>query len=330
VNALKTRVASDLSHDMDDIGIFDDQGNRLESNAPIYANQVIFAGLLAPLVLRTLVPEGPSDADGGGSHPLAGVVVEVDGLRIGETNEEGVLELAARVGVRRVRLLHPCFSGDGHEGVHHLTVGPRNEHVFLGDVRVYAYATSLMDDTDEDEPDKHGPAAPISVWLCADPSAIPDEAIGFTGKIWSMGFDGQNTKPLQVKPDECPFEYVLLHGRTAERKRYLRSVLVSSVKVQAELTNHLWRPKDPSPLVEREGELGPGEYVRLLGCPVVMGFLDPIVYLRLAGEHSSSFQNKPLELSASEYSTVSELTVAAQHHFDVPSGVWLFRDGVRL
>merc|ERR1719420_2603323 len=63
-------------------------------------------------------------------------------------------------------------------------------------------------------------------------------------------------------------------------------------------TGFKWSPKDPSPFVERTAEIGGCEYMRVLNCPVVFGWLKPSVCVH--GKDGKRF-----ELPMDSYSEVS-------------------------
>merc|ERR1711957_531739 len=62
----------------------------------------------------------------------------------------------------------------------------------------------------------------------------------------------------------------------------------------------VWCPKDPSPLVERSEELGGCELLRVIACPVVLGFLKPVTVVQCAN-------GQRLYPQLSDYSNATEL-----------------------
>eukprot|EP00929_Paragymnodinium_shiwhaense_P108423 TRINITY_DN7474_c0_g1_i5.p1 TRINITY_DN7474_c0_g1~~TRINITY_DN7474_c0_g1_i5.p1 ORF type:complete len:2349 (-),score=462.92 TRINITY_DN7474_c0_g1_i5:203-7249(-) len=139
------------------------------------------------------------------------------------------------------------------------------------------------------------------VWLCADRTQIPSDGVGVDGRAEITGLGGCSVS-VPLAADTGPAEFVALSGDDAEAAGCGGGCSVSTLALSIQRTGFHWRPKDPSPLQERETDLGPGEYLRLLSCPVVLGFLDPVVTVQLIGEASES-----LELLAQENVTVEAL-----------------------
>merc|ERR1719350_235231 len=68
---------------------------------------------------------------------------------------------------------------------------------------------------------------------------------------------------------------VLKLGATNQFVKEGRTCLLTTLQLTCKKRGFAWSPKDPSPLVERAAEIGGCEFLRILACPVSLGFLKP-------------------------------------------------------
>ncbi|CAE8585284.1 unnamed protein product, partial [Polarella glacialis] len=139
------------------------------------------------------------------------------------------------------------------------------------------------------------------VWACASRDQMPEAAFGFEGRATVVqGLGGEELVVAELSKDHSAGMLVLA-GLEAESQSSSSSQLCSlgSLRLEASRQGYVWRAKDPSPLAERAAELGGSEYLRLLECPVALGFLDPALRVAVAD------QSKPaMHLSVLEHASV--------------------------
>jgi len=308
VAALRARLSVEFSRPEVDIAIYDTL-SQVTSEMPLddadglTAGQEVVAGFLAPLAISVFVPEVGLEEPVG----LAGVVVEVDGQELSTTDKKGRAELRVRSGKRFLRLRHPCF-GESARELHDIFVTDQTQNrlEIMADIRLYFYATDPERDEVEEEFVQESCRAvdPTLVWVCGSIDQIPEAALGMEGIVRGVGFDGLEVS--SALSSETYTELVICSGRDVEAQMQVHDCCrgyadVTSLRITASRSGFLWRPKDPMPLVERAEELGGSEYLRLLDCPIVLGFLEPAV--RVVHRSSGVVQ----ELPVASHPTVAEV-----------------------
>jgi len=308
IGAIRTHLEGILDMGREEIGIFTKGSWKdLEDSVEVLPGQLLSAEPVASLMLRVAVPEGVVAAEGS-PEGVPDVAVRVDGEEFGKTDEFGDIDIIVRTGIRQVCLTHVCFaSGERVLDDMKILPGQLNECAVLTDVQLYFYATDpeLEEDAEEAESDKNadgpGEALPSLVWCCARKDQIPLEAVDLEGKVCSLNLAGQM---VSASLPAASVGLTVLSGISAEQSAASTAAFaLSSMSLEITRQGFCWRPKDLSPFVEREQELGGCEYLRLLECPVAFGYLDvALEVLREAGG--------VLELPARSCSTATELKTA--------------------
>eukprot|EP00929_Paragymnodinium_shiwhaense_P086822 TRINITY_DN47240_c0_g1_i1.p1 TRINITY_DN47240_c0_g1~~TRINITY_DN47240_c0_g1_i1.p1 ORF type:complete len:2512 (+),score=513.77 TRINITY_DN47240_c0_g1_i1:108-7643(+) len=300
------------------------------------------AYVLAPLTVRVLVPEGAQVGEPCEEHGLQGVQVEMDGEVVGHTNEEGALVLKARIGQRKMRLRHLCFGTEGRTVRDiDVKYGQSNQRVVMADLRILIFASYADEGDDDDMPNRSPREADaqrqVLLWVCASRSQIQGDLVPVQGQVAGLGLDGRRVAKA-LEPSGIT-ELQLLNGAELEATHFSFAAIASaagaeatsapdqvsaacaalmasfasqavatcqcslaSLDVQASKASLCWRPRDPHPLKDRALEVGGCEFLRLLECPTVIGYLDPCVTLMF------SDGSKPeMKLSVLSYPTVSDL-----------------------
>jgi len=274
--------------------------------------------------VQVSVPEISGQHEG-----LAGVSVEVDDERLGTTDEHGRAELSVRAGARRVRLRHSCFGPDGRELSEVMVQeGQPNQLEVLSDIRLYIYASEPEPDdvadgpADGREPGEAPTFEPTLVWVSASLEQIPEGAVGLDGTVKGLGLAGTETEAKLCQ--DRPTEFVLSSGAAVSQGQEIKCGDVTSLCVSASRAGFKWRPKDPSPLAERAQELGGSEYLRLMECPVVLGFLEPTFRVCYGS-------GSVLDLSVMSHITVGDVKATMVEELNAAvESLWVFHEGKRL
>jgi len=186
-------------------------------------------------------------------------------------------------------LSHPVYPVFGEQGITksvEVLYQQNNECVVYAEVRMFAYVTEPepIDDEDQEETGDFGPIFdPSCVWLCANSMHIPDDSLPINSTINATSATGADIE-LYLDPEKTKSFVLELTppGKTMQDicpppPGTLPQCPLSSVSLGCIRPGFKWSPKDPSPLVERTAEIGGCEYMRILSCPVVFGWLKPSV-----------------------------------------------------
>jgi len=207
---------------------------------------------------------------------VEGVGVRADGVEIGKTDSEGVLQLPPN----RSKTCELQFSGfptdllPGESGRTPSTwklPGETSEECQDRLLHCLVWIYAVPPDEEEQEEGEDTEPLDTTIWVAVNPEQIPDEAQPVRGTLtlpWTkekqVKLDGSTTGPFPLSkvPDlpeaesHCLFARLALHCEPDGAFQFVA--------------------KDPSPLTERCVELGGCELLRLLACPVVVGYFKPI------------------------------------------------------
>jgi hypothetical protein len=227
-----------------------------------------------------------------------GVEVTVDGELHGCTLGGG-LEIATTVGSHTVVLSHPVYPVFGEQGIVksvEVLYQEKNEISVFAECRMFAYVTEPepIDEEDQEETGDFGPIFdPSCVWLAANQMHIPDDSLPINSSIKAQAATGEDIE-IYLDPEKVKSFVLELtpYGKTMQDispppPGALPQCPLSSVTLNGcTRPGFKWSPKDPSPLVERTAEISGCEYMRVLNCPVVFGWLKPSVCVQCKeGEH---------------------------------------------
>jgi hypothetical protein len=329
VGAIRSYLEEQFDMSQDEIGLFCEGNYRnMDNKSQVVPGQLLLTEPVAALLLRVSVPEGIAAKDGS-PEGLQDVVVLVDGEELAKTDTSGECELTLRIGCCDLCLRHVCFAG-GERIVQNVDVVAEqvNECVIFSDVHLYFYATEpeLPDDDDDQagiDNAEEPPQEPSTlVWICALKEQIPKDAVNLFGTIHSLDVSGQKIATTLPSVSEGLQMVAGIQAETLSSSSAAAFAL-SSLSLSIQHEGFYWRPKDPSPFVEREEELGGCEYVRLLDCPVAVGYLDPCMQI-----HRSA-PSEVLELPVSSCRTVCELKTAVGELLKRSSREFMVYDGSR-
>lgn len=236
-------------------------GRALADDTVLTADLELAAAFLSPLHVQVLLPDTQKE------QGLSGVIVEVDDTSYGSTDADGCIQLMLPHGKRSAYLRHPSF-GDGR---FHMIPSQEDCCITFADVRLYIFAT----DPEADADDEDAGCQPSLVWICASAEQIPPDALGIAGSVQCRVGEKDISASLSASR---PTEFVVLSGEQVSRRP---ACSLADLQIAASRTGFEWQPKEPSPLAERLEELGGSEYLRLLNCPVAMGYLKPTALVRL-------------------------------------------------
>lgn len=282
--------------------------------APLDPSQRLLAGAevttraLLPLSLRVLAPDSQTE------QGLEDVTMEVDGLEVARTGPEGTLQVMLPEGPCSPMLKHPCFGPEGRCLQLEELAGDGLSLELLADVWLYFYAVDPEElsenDWDEDHEDHEIPSAvPIVVFVCASHDQIPEGASSFDGAA-SLALGGEELPGLtEVQNASAEFSsgqsfgLLQVSGQQLQASRTPHAALsLGSLRLQAARHGCCWQPKEPSPLAERAAELEGSEYLRLLECPIALGFFHPCVRCVLGDK-----EGHKMEFSIIDYPTLGAL-----------------------
>jgi hypothetical protein len=335
IESVRLSVARKLNKPAANIGIFGEDGLE-DDEFEVRAGQELQAASVATLKIHVIVPEGGASADGEDDPTpgLEGVTVELDGETQGVTDEFGEWSLTTRLGTRRIHLWHPCYGPKGRE-VKDVCVelGQPNLWAVLADIRVYIFASKADADAEQDllasthssscdagsdvEKSSFGT---VLVWICSSTDQIQGDMLSIEGCVSGEGLGGEQ---ISVNLGTGATEVNLVAGAELGDAPLQRCSL-ASLRCEVSKLGYVWRPRDPSPLKDRAEEIGGCEYLRLLACPTVMGYLDPAVLVKTPNEDD-------LWLPVIEYGTVGRVKERLEKEFSVPAKeMALFRAGVEL
>jgi len=277
--AIVQSLARALGLEEDAIGLFDGSGTRLADPRARCVGSCYSARLLGPVVVQVDLPPTASAA----SEGLPDVRVEVDGQHYGSTDALGRAQVHVPIGAVDIILRHPCFGKEGQTRSITASSGTEVEIRVWAHLRLYIYATLPEDEEEPLEADVEevdGGDDPFAssavVWVCADPAHIPEDAVGVAAEVTAIASSGKAiTKSLQ-EDMLSDFVFRFEEPSQAQQKAPIKNAgFLSSLRLAVQRKGYMWSPKDPSPLQQREEEIGGNEYLRLLACPVAMGFLEP-------------------------------------------------------
>jgi len=159
--------------------------------------------------------------------------------------------------------------------------------------RLFVYATDPEEQEEEEDPDSVedvGPSwDPSCVWLAADEGQIPEDAIGIGGSATCLWPSSAVRLRAHLRADQL-VGFDLGPTGLAEKSSHEAGMCpVASFRVSCARRGYSWQAKDPSPLAERTNEIGGCEALRLLACPVVLGFLLPRATVHFANRPSMPF-----------------------------------------
>lgn len=240
-------------------------------------------------------------------EPFPGIGITLDSVSIGASDEEGMRTLTMSVGVHSLGLEHQAFGLVGHVS-HEITVrrGQANNFVFPVDVRLFFYATDPEQEEHDDDAvsEGYGPIHdPSCVWVAADAVHIPDDAVAPQGCVSCQG--AVQARLSQERIAACSLGFQHADGLVRESRCQL-----SGLSLECSRGGFLWAEKEMSPLLERVEELGGCEFLRLLECPIVLGFLKPTVRVQCA-------DGTRLDLPLQDYGNIDALRVRVAEELGV-------------
>jgi len=281
MGTLRSKVAQQLDKRIETMGLFDSEKNPIDDEMEVQASQEIWVYDVAPLNIRVVIPES---AEGDETmYGLASASIKLDGVEVGKTDERGCLKVITRTGKHQIHAHHACFSDEGRlvDDVD-VSLHQPNEQTILADVRVFVFASKADTEDEQDIADGEIGLAPgtVLVWICSCLGQVQGEAMELQGSVSGTTFEGTRlTKDLTTGITE----FLLLSGQVAQAARGTSArCTLASLDLQASLPGYCWRPRDPPPLVERAEVMGGCEYLRLIACPTVLGYLDPAVQVQSA------------------------------------------------
>lgn len=221
----------------------------------IHSDGVSQQGLLA---VKTTCCDGGVD----------GVRVSVDGRDAGMTNQDGELKLSCGTGKCQIGLegIPSCLlPGCANQFIANLNATERR----TVDLHVACFIWIYW--VPPDEPDLEAEDGDMededgTVWICTNSDHIPDEALPLAGTLHCDA-----AEESEIRMDGTFMGPVLLRPARAKTGSHC---LISEVSFDAQAPReYTYLPKNPSPLAERQRELGGCEVQRLMHCPVVIGLL---------------------------------------------------------
>jgi len=334
VESIRARVSKELGNvDPQDIVVLGDDRQPYDEDFSLERGQQLSAGLLAKLEINIIVPEAAAGDDN--SYGLEGVIVQVDGEVQGTSDDCGSCEVTARAGYRQVRLQHPCFGADGRLLDVNIVHGKQNQRTVLADIRVFIFASKADPDAEQDllatcspsnssrqmqlqepsvEDDEDGVTASVVgtllLWICGSCDQVQGDVLPVdSGFVRGIGKGG---KEMATSLAPGVTEFLLMPGEATEAEGgHSMRVSLSSLQFEASRSGYCWRQRDPPPLVERAEEIGGCEYLRLLACPTVVGYLDPALCVRRK-------TYPPLWLPVIEFGTVERVKSRLEKEYEIP------------
>lgn len=306
VEALQQLLALRLGRAPEALGLYTvGEVAPLDPSQRLLAGAKVTARALLPLTLRVLAPDSQTE------QGLEDVAMEVDGLEVGRTEPEGTLQVMLPEGPCSPMLKHPCFGPEGRRLQLEELAGDGLSLELLADIRLYFYATDpdeLSEDEEEDEDQDLQRVLPSVVFVCASQDQIPEGAFGFDGAA-SLALGGEELPDLTEVQNasvelssEQSFGLLEVSGQQLQATGTHFALSLGSLRLQASRLGYCWQPKEPSPLAERAAELEGSEYLRLLECPVALGFFHPSVRCALGDKEGTI-----MEFSIIENPTVGAL-----------------------
>jgi len=141
-----------------------------------------------------------------------------------------------------------------------------NEHTFAAATQFLVYIT----DPEVDEEEESVAFDPSFVWLGADPGHVPDDALVAHGQVCCRNFGVEDVAVALEASEMAPVVFNL----GAEPSTWdNRPCMLTSLRLTCHRRGFVWSPKKPSPLEERAEAIGGCEFLRILACPVSLGFL---------------------------------------------------------
>ncbi|CAE7204933.1 unnamed protein product [Symbiodinium natans] len=223
----------------------------------------------------------------------------------GCTDASGSCQLMVPLGECRIHLQHASF-GEMRQLPLKVTSDARGKKVcYRMKPRFFVYATDPEEQEEEEDPDACEDSGPLwdasCLWLAASEGQIPEDAIAVHGSATCVWPSAAARLRARLRADQIVGFELGPTGSASKAGSHENGVCpVSSLMVSCTRRGYNWKAKDPSPLAERTAEIGGCEALRLLACPVVLGFLEPRVMVHFADRPSMPF-------SLSEYSEADEL-----------------------
>lgn len=292
---------------------------RLEGKTPIKRSMDLEVVEMALVKLRAVT--------GCCGESVSGATLTVDGVSRGlSTNDAGECSLLLTSGKHTVVLEHSAF-GEAGRFSHDLDVSRNqsNDHVLAAEVRIFIYATEPEKEEEEEgaaeDENDYGPVYdPSVVWVAADRSHIDDEAKPLQGSVRCEAAGSGRCSAQVVHLDPAKVVATLLQPQGEVGRCQLGRLRLSCHRPE-----FYWSPKDPTPLAERVDEIGGCELMRLMTCPVALGFLKPAATVLCA-------DGTRLQLPLDEYGEVAALRshIASELGADAGEVVFECKDGSSL
>jgi hypothetical protein len=223
------------------------------------------------------------------------VGVQLDGESKGFTDSQGNWSSVATVGMHTLTfVLRP--DGVSMTRKVTLTVAESNKFVFPSDVSLRIYCTDPEAEAESEgevEEECQPNYDPSCVWVGVDPSQIPDDAKAVRGLVRCEYSEDETSEAVPLNGDDITPLTLCFEIDEEERGK----CPLTKLSVECTRDRYCWRPKDISPLAERAAALGGCELIRLLMCPVALGFLKPAVAIHFpdgsVGINLSPFAKMP-------------------------------------
>eukprot|EP00930_Biecheleria_cincta_P087553 TRINITY_DN7677_c0_g1_i1.p1 TRINITY_DN7677_c0_g1~~TRINITY_DN7677_c0_g1_i1.p1 ORF type:complete len:2688 (-),score=571.77 TRINITY_DN7677_c0_g1_i1:33-8096(-) len=305
VEALQQLLALRLSRAPEALGLYAvgevallDPSHRLLAGAEValpdpshrlLAGAEVTVRALLPLALQVLLPDSQT------GEGLEGVAMEVDGIEVGRTGSDGSLRVMLPEGPCCPVLKHACFGPEGKRLQLEELAGDGLRLELLADVRLYFYATDPdepSENEEEDDDQEVQTVLPSVVFVCASQDQIPEGAFCFDGVASITVGELPGSTEVQSATAELSTEqsFGLLQVSGQQIQDAAAAFSLGSLRLHASRLGYCWKAKEPMPLEERAAELEGSEYLRLLECPVALGFFHPAVRCTLANKEGITME----------------------------------------
>eukprot|EP00746_Dinoflagellata_sp_MGD_P145882 gnl/MRDRNA2_/MRDRNA2_78441_c0_seq1.p1 gnl/MRDRNA2_/MRDRNA2_78441_c0~~gnl/MRDRNA2_/MRDRNA2_78441_c0_seq1.p1 ORF type:complete len:2386 (+),score=403.99 gnl/MRDRNA2_/MRDRNA2_78441_c0_seq1:32-7159(+) len=257
VSAAQAELAIRLESPPDLLSLCSMDGAELHSNDVLTRGQEVKVLLLGELKLKF------STSCCG--EAVKGAKVILDGSEKGITDSDGVCQVRAAIGARQIIL-----SPSGHSFTVDFS-NSKQELDLVAQPRVFTYIQEPEVCEDCELPDVPDPSL---VWIAGKKEDVPDEALPCKGKIQlHSGSESQVLQELSGSSIEA--QTLDLKSSSSPDAAVVPRCAFGGLHLAVESpdANCTWDEKDPSPLTQRVEEIGGCEYLRVLECPVMIGFL---------------------------------------------------------